>query len=652
MPESAGLTPRKKDWADDDSSDDGGETLRREFGSPPKAKSTEPSQPQKDNSGDAPVASLLSRIGGLSTNPNDYDEKSSPPPSSSQPQQPAQTSQPPKETGSAVRPKPNISNPLFGRALAGVKSDRAASASSPAPTPASSAPAPAAEAVTTAPEEKKDEKKDEKKPVSETPKEGKMDDAEGWGSAPDTTDKTNGDAKAAENYGDMGGEGAAADERMSMGSGLISNDFKVEVKLADLQADVNSPLYSAKTFEELPIHDDLKKGIYAAGFKKPSKIQERALPLLLTNPPRNLIGQSQSGTGKTAAFTLDMLSRVDPAIVAPQAICLAPSRELARQIQEVVDRIGQFTQISTFLAVPQAWKRGVKIDKHILIGTPGTVLDMLTRGGNIFDPRLIRVFVLDEADEMIAQQTSGAGLGDQTLRIKRALSRDAQIVLFSATFPDRVRDFAERIAPEANQIYLKQEDVTVDAIKQLWLECDGEEGKFETLSLLYELMTIGQSIVFCRRKDTADRIAQRLTEDGHSVASLHGGKEHTDRDQVLDTFRNGQTKVLITTNVVARGIDISQVNMVVNYDVPTIKDEYGGGWDVDIESYIHRIGRTGRFGRKGCSIIFAHDARSQSEIQEIQNRLGGKPMKKIDARNPDDVDQLEKALKLAMKGPA
>ena len=210
--------------------------------------------------------------------------------------------------------------------------------------------------------------------------------------------------------------------------------------------------------------------------------------------PRNLIGQSQSGTGKTAAFTLDMLSRVDPSLPVPQAICLAPSRELARQIQEVVDKIGQFTKIQSHLAVPGGWKRGVKIDKQILIGTPGTLVDMLSRGGSIFDPKKIRVFVLDEADEMIGLQ----GLGDQTKRIKRFLPKDVQNVLFSATFPDEVRAFADEIAPEANQIYLKKEDVTVDAIKQLWLECDGLQQKYEALSTLYDCMSIGQSIVFCQ----------------------------------------------------------------------------------------------------------------------------------------------------------
>ncbi|WVO18517.1 ATP-dependent RNA helicase DBP5 [Cryptococcus depauperatus] len=425
--------------------------------------------------------------------------------------------------------------------------------------------------------------------------------------------------------------------------GLITNDFQVEVKLADLQGDPNSPLYSVQSFKELNLHDDLMKGIIAAGFQKPSKIQEKALPLLLANPPRNLIGQSQSGTGKTAAFTLNMLSRVDPNIPTPQAICITPSRELARQTQEVVDKMGQFTQVGTFLAVPGSWSRNTRITKQILVGTPGTLVDMLMRGSRILDSRQIRVLVLDEADELIAQQ----GLGEQTFRIKQLLPPTVQNVLFSATFNDDVQEFAQRFAPEANQIFLRKEEITVDAIRQLYLECDSEEQKYEALSALYDCLVIGQSIVFCKRKVTADQIAERLISEGHAVASLHGDKQSHERDAILDGFRNAETKVLITTNVIARGIDIPQVNMVVNYDVP----ERGPNAGPDIETYIHRIGRTGRFGRKGCSVIFTHDYRSKADVEGIMNTLG-KPMKRIDARSTTDIEQLEKALKLAMKGPA
>ncbi|WWC91923.1 uncharacterized protein L201_006875 [Kwoniella dendrophila CBS 6074] len=610
--------PPSNSWADLDDEEDG----KVEFkGLNPTANSFNPSsstnQQQKEKD-DAPVASLLSRISGLSTNPNSSEQEQVSPSSPSAPSAPS--------SSTSTRPKPNTSNPLFGRALAGVKTDRP-STSSPSPaSPNASTSTTASGSASKAKVElidNKEEKKESKMSAFDN----------GWDEPPASTNGNGFEDK----------KDGVSDANMSEG-GLISNDFQVEVKLADLQADPNSALYSAKTFEALNLHPDLMKGIYSVGFKKPSKIQEVALPLLLNNPPKNLIGQSQSGTGKTAAFTLDMLSRVDPALLTPQAICLAPSRELARQIQEVVDKIGQFTEIKTHLAVPGSWSRNQRIDKHILIGTPGTLVDMLSRGTRIFDPKQIRVFVLDEADEMIALQ----GLGDQTVRIKKMLPVGVQNVLFSATFPDEVQRFAQSFAPEANKLFLKKEDVTVDAIKQLYLECDGEDSKYDALSALYDCLTIGQSIVFCRTKATADQIANRLTSEGHSVASLHGDKQSGDRDEILDGFRNGKTKVLITTNVVARGIDIQQVNMVVNYDVPDLGRE--GDFRPDIETYIHRIGRTGRFGRKGCSVIFVHDDRSRDDVNYIMAQLG-KPMRKINAKNEADLEQLEKALKFALKGP-
>ncbi|ORX39433.1 P-loop containing nucleoside triphosphate hydrolase protein [Kockovaella imperatae] len=627
----------------------------------PHTESSEPAGRTTSEKGDQPVASLLSRISGLSTG--------DPQPASSSSSSPSDTphSPPPASASSESqsRPRPNTSSALFGRALAGVKSGReggsapSASASSTTTTPAVATSAQPSASTGAKKETKEPSGKGELLPEdSKDKKAGKMaqdlmDEPISWGSTTHSKAQDRADDGWGNTMKNGNSNGNAANGRdnepidagmSDTGSGLISNDFQVQVKLADQQADPNNPLYSVKRFEDLPIHESLMKGIYAAGFKKPSKIQENALPMLLNNPPRNLIGQSQSGTGKTAAFTLNMLSRVDPSIMAPQAICLAPSRELARQIQEVVNKIGVFTEIKTFLAVPGSWTRGQKIDKHILIGTPGTLVDMLSRRGTIFDPKHIRVFVLDEADEMVAMQ----GLGDQTSRIQKMLPRGVQVVLFSATFPPDVQEFAQRCAPEANQIFLKKEDVTIDTIKQLWLECDGENQKYEALSALYDIMSIGQSIVFCKRKDTADNIANRLTQEGHSVASLHGDKQTDERDTILDGFREGKTKVLITTNVIARGIDIQQVNMVVNYDVPDLGP--GGNFRPDIETYIHRIGRTGRFGRKGCSVIFAHDDRSKDEIHEIMAQTG-RQMKRIDARSTTDLEQLEKALKLAMKGP-
>ncbi|GBE87867.1 DEAD-domain-containing protein [Sparassis latifolia] len=428
-------------------------------------------------------------------------------------------------------------------------------------------------------------------------------------------------------------------------SDLIKSDFEVEVTLADQQVDPNSPLYSAKTFEQLGLHEDLLKGIYDMGFSKPSKIQERALPLLLSNPPQNMIGQSQSGTGKTAAFVLTMLSRVDFSKNKTQALCLAPSRELARQIMTVVVAMGKFTSIQTEYAIKDGLPRDTKhVTAHVVVGTPGTMTDLIRR--KVIDVSEVKVFVLDEADTMLDQD----GLGEQTLRVKNMLPRNqAQIILFSATFPDHVRSFASKFAPNANKIELQKTDLTVANIRQFYMDCHDEDQKYDVLVSLYKLLTIGQSIIFCQHRRTADRISQRMTAEGHRVASLHGAKDAQERDTIIDRFREGKEKVLITTNVVARGIDILKVNMVVNYDLPLMneRDPSRGKQDTlpDVETYIHRIGRTGRFGRKGISINFVHDQTTFHQMAQIE-AVTGKHIVRIETKNLDVMEeQMKKALK-------
>ncbi|KAJ3547702.1 hypothetical protein NMY22_g1552 [Coprinellus aureogranulatus] len=418
---------------------------------------------------------------------------------------------------------------------------------------------------------------------------------------------------------------------------LVKSSFEVSVTLADQQADPNSPLFSVKTFEELGLSEELLKGIYDMGFSKPSKIQERALPLLLSNPPTNMIGQSQSGTGKTAAFVLTMLSRIDFDLHKPQALCLAPSRELARQIMSVVLTMGKYTAIQTEYAIKDHLPRDASnITAQIIVGNPGTTIDLIRR--RVLDTTHIKVFVLDEADNMLDQD----GLGDQTLRVKNSLARNnkTQIVLFSATFPDHVREFASKFAPNANKIELQKEELSVESIRQFYMDCRDEEHKYDILVQLYQLLTIGQSIIFCKHRHTADRISQRMTAEGHKVASLHGAKDAAERDAIIDRFREGKEKVLITTNVIARGIDIMQVNMVVNYDLPLMneRDKFADERP-DIETYIHRIGRTGRFGRKGISINFVHDKKTWLQMEQIEKALG----RKIIRIETHDLDEMEEA---------
>ncbi|KAG2181787.1 hypothetical protein INT44_008602 [Umbelopsis vinacea] len=402
-------------------------------------------------------------------------------------------------------------------------------------------------------------------------------------------------------------QNATADDNYS---NLIESSHVVQVKLADLQANPDSPLYSAKSFDQLGL-------------------------------PRNMIGQSQSGTGKTAAFVLTMLSRIDPEIKAPQAsknakddaICLAPTRELVRQILDVASQMGKFTNISMAAAVKDTYKRNAKMDAQLIVGTPGTTMDLTQR--RQIETRHVRIFVLDEADNMLDQN----GLGDHSIRVRNMMPKTCQIVLFSATFPDIVRSFAVRFAPNADEIALRQEELSVDGIKQFYMDCNSVEHKYEVLCSLYNLLTISQSIIFCRRKDTADEIARRMTADGHSVVSLHGSLDSEERDAVMDAFREGHSKVLITTNVVARGIDILQVTLVINYDMPLTKEGRP-----DAETYLHRIGRTGRFGRTGVSINFVHDHDSWQQMREMES-IFQRPITMVPT---DDWEEVEKLLKKAM----
>jgi ATP-dependent RNA helicase DDX19/DBP5 len=411
------------------------------------------------------------------------------------------------------------------------------------------------------------------------------------------------------------------------------------VKLADLQADPNSPLFSVKRFEDLGLSEDLQKGLYAMKFQKPSKIQEKALPLLIHNPPQNLIAQSQSGTGKTAAFALTMLTRVDPTIKDVQAICLSPTRELAKQTLDVIDRMGKYTKVTTALMVPGSFARGEPVKANILVGTAGTLVDQARR--KIIKLDKLKVLVLDEADNMLEAQ----GMGDQCTRFKRMIpaSSNYQIALFSATFPDEVMAYAHKFVPKANEIRLQATELNVAQIKQMFMDCDSEEQKFEVLESLYGALTIGSSIIFVRRKDTANILYKKMTMNRHAVSILHSDLENEDRDRLMEDFKSGKSKVLITTNVLARGIDIASVTMVVNYDLPVDKNG-----KPDPSTYLHRIGRTGRFGRVGIAVSFIHDKESYDVLNAIMEYFGDTV--KLHRVGTDDLEQLEEDVLAIVKG--
>ncbi|XP_034086491.1 ATP-dependent RNA helicase DDX19A-like isoform X1 [Gymnodraco acuticeps] len=409
---------------------------------------------------------------------------------------------------------------------------------------------------------------------------------------------------------------------------LVRNRNQVEV----LQRDPSSPLFSVKTFEELRLKPELLRGVYCLGFNRPSRIQENALPMMLAQPPQNLIAQSQSGTGKTAAFSLAMLSHVKPENHWTQCLCIAPTYELALQIGQVMEQMGKFCPevTLTYAVRGNRMERGVRLQQHVVIGTPGTLLDWCSKY-RIIDPKLISMFVLDEADVMIATQ----GHRDQSIRIHRLLPKECQMLLFSATFEDSVWGFAEKVVPDPNIIRLRREEETLDTIKQFYILCSEEEEKFSALCDLYGGLTVAQAMIFCRTRKTASWLAGRLTEEGHQVALLSGELTVEQRADVIQRFRTGKEKVLVTTNVCSRGIDVEQVTLVVNFDLPV--DMEG---NADNETYLHRIGRTGRFGRRGFAVNMVDSDRSMELIRQIERHFN----RSISRLDPGSLQEMERLI--------
>ncbi|KAM3177316.1 translation initiation factor eIF4A [Hymenolepis weldensis] len=342
------------------------------------------------------------------------------------------------------------------------------------------------------------------------------------------------------------------------------------------------------SFDDLGLKDEVLRGIYQYGFERPSAIQQRAiLPCLLG---RDVIAQAQSGTGKTATFTISILQRIDPTVSQCQALVLAPTRELAKQIQTVIQRIGQNLEINCHLCIGgtilsddiNVLCRGA----HVVVGTPGRVLDMMNRRYLCTD-RII-MFVLDEADEMLSR-----GFEDQIKEIYGHLPDFSQIVLLSATMPPEIFGIINQMIKDPVKILVKKEDLTLDGIRQFFVNVQSEQYKFDTLMDLYKLMDLGQVVIFVNTVKKAIYLADSLVLKDFQVSCIHGDMKQCERDAIMSQFRGGSTRVLVSTDVLARGIDVQQVSLVLNYDVPTRR-----------EVYIHRIGRSGRFGRKGVAINF------------------------------------------------
>ncbi|KAF9295721.1 translation initiation factor eIF4A [Mortierella antarctica] len=356
-------------------------------------------------------------------------------------------------------------------------------------------------------------------------------------------------------------------------------------------------------FDNMNLNSDLLRGVYAYGFERPSAIQQRAiLPVVKGH---DVIAQAQSGTGKTATFSISVLQKIDLATLKCQALILAPTRELALQIRQVVLTLGDYMNIKCHACIGgtrvQEDRDALAKGTHVVIGTPGRVFDMITRG--VLKTDAITMFVLDEADEMLSR-----GFRDQIHDVFQQVPPTTQVVLLSATMPIEVLDVTTQFMRDPVRILVKKDELTLKGIKQFYVAVGKEEWKLDTLCDLYETLTITQAVIFCSTRRKVEWLTEKLHARDFTVSALHGDMEQALRESVMKEFRSGSSRVLITTDLMARGIDVHHVSLVINYDLPSIK-----------ENYIHRIGRGGRFGRKGVAINFVtkEDQRVLRDIEQF-----------------------------------
>ncbi|XP_076311344.1 eukaryotic initiation factor 4A-I-like isoform X2 [Tachypleus tridentatus] len=358
-------------------------------------------------------------------------------------------------------------------------------------------------------------------------------------------------------------------------------------------------------FDDMNLREELLRGIYAYGFEKPSAIQQRAIVPCIKG--FDVIAQAQSGTGKTATFAVAILQQIVITFQECQALILAPTRELAQQIRKVFIALGDYMNAQCHACIGgtniREDFRKLEMGVHVVVGTPGRVYDMINR--NALKTNNIRMFVLDEADEMLSR-----GFKDQIYDVFKFLGNDIQVILLSATMPADVLEVTKHFMREPVRILVKKEELTLEGIKQFYVAVEREEWKLDTLSDLYETLTITQAVIFCNTRRKVDWLTEKMHQRDFTVSAMHGDMDQKERDVIMREFRSGSSRVLITTDLLARGIDVQQVSLVINYDLPTNR-----------ENYIHRIGRGGRFGRKGVSINFVteEDKRTLHDIEQFYN---------------------------------
>jgi translation initiation factor 4A len=345
------------------------------------------------------------------------------------------------------------------------------------------------------------------------------------------------------------------------------------------------------SFDDMGLEDNLIRGIYAYGFEAPSKIQQIAIVPMSKHT--DILAQSQSGTGKTGAFTIGSLSVVDTSIKAPQVLVICPTRELSQQTERVARCLGTYMDLKVLSATGGNQLRSdinaLKAGAQFIVGTPGRVYDLIRRGD--LSVEHIKYVILDEADQMLedlfAEQIKAI--------LDNKFPASTRLALFSATMPQNVIEVSENYLNNPVRILLPPDEVTLEGIKQYYVNLEREDWKLPVLLDLYQQIAVNQALIYVNKRQKAEWLAKQLASQGFTLEYIHGEMEVNERKKRMEDFRSGAVRVLISTDLLARGIDVQQVSLVINFELP-----------IQRENYVHRIGRSGRYGKKGVAINIVH----------------------------------------------
>jgi superfamily II DNA/RNA helicase len=362
------------------------------------------------------------------------------------------------------------------------------------------------------------------------------------------------------------------------------------------------PTYKVfNNFDEMNLKDELTRGIYNYGYERPSEIQSKAIGPIISG--RDVIGQAQSGMGKTATYSISTLQVIDSKIRDTQAIILANTRELAAQVESVISNLGRYMKVNVCLSISGIPVKNnmdaLRNRPHIVVGTPGRIYDMIKR--KALRTNMIKIMVIDEADEMIKDSNDKFveegnmkfGFLEQIKYIFQYLPNTMQVALFSATMPPDFFELTEKFMRNPVRILIEPENLTLNGIKQYYIDIEKNEYKFEILCDLYDVLSVSQSIIYCNSRKMVEDLTNKLSDANFCVSYIHGSMTPLEREEKLKDFIAAKSRVLVSTDLLSRGIDVQQISVVINYDIPK-----------SVDNYLHRIGRSGRYGRKGVAINF------------------------------------------------